>query len=300
MVKRNPTNQDIAAVLDHIADLLEVQDANPFRIRSYREGANTIRQANRPVAELVSADRLDELKKMPNIGSGLVAVIADYVHSGQSGLLQQLQTEVDPVEAFAQLPGMDQELAQRVVDQLEVSTFQELEQAVYNGTLEQVEGFDPQKIKALRTSLAGMLSGAAQSRVARKQAEAEGRPPPEHPSVALLLEIDAEYRQKAAAGQLKTIAPKRFNPENEAWLPVMSVNRAGWNFTALYSNTAQAHRLGKTQDWVVIYYARSARSGYESQATVVTGSGDLAGRRVVRGREMETMQLYEKHKEKGS
>ncbi len=298
MAKRNPSNEDIAAVLDRIADLLEIQGANPFRIRSYRDGANTVRQADRSVAELVQEDRMDELKKMPNIGGGLSALIGEYVASGQSDLLKRLQTEVDPVQAFSQLPGMDEDLAQRVVDQLDIATYEELERATYNGNLEQVQGFDQHKVKTVQTALAGMLSGAAQNRIERKRAEAEGEKTPDRPSVEALLAVDEEYRKKAEAGSLKQIAPKRFNPDNEAWLPILNTKRDGWDFTALFSNTAQAHKLDKTHDWVVIYYEKG---GLESQATVVTGSGgELEGKRVVRGREMETKQHYQSKQKEGS
>ena len=93
------------------------------------------------------------------------------------------------------------------------------------------------------------------------------------------------YR-KAAAASLRTIAPKRFNPSGEAWLPVLHAQRGEWHFTALYSNTARAHELGRTRDWVVIYYYDGDH--VEGQCTVVTESrGALAGKRVVRGREEE-------------
>jgi len=93
------------------------------------------------------------------------------------------------------------------------------------------------------------------------------------------------YR-KAADGSLRTIAPKRFNPSGEAWLPVPHAQRGEWHFTALYSNTARAHELGRTRDWVVIYYYDGDH--VEGQCTVVTESrGALAGKRVVRGREEE-------------
>ncbi len=298
MSKHNPSNEDIAAMLDRIADLLEIEGANPFRIRSYRDGANTVRQADRSVADLLNQDRLDELKQMPNIGSGLAGLIGEYVANGQSDLLQRLETEVDPVGAFAQLPGMDTELAQRVVDQLDIATYEELERATYNGNLEQVDGFDQQKIKTLQTALAGMLSGAAQNRIERKQAQAKGEQTPDRPKVETLLAVDAEYRKKAEAGSLKQIAPKRFNPDNEAWLPILNTRQDGWDFTALYSNTAQAHKLNKTHDWVVIYYEKG---GLESQATVLTGGGGaLEGRRVVRGREMETKQYYQSRQKEES
>jgi hypothetical protein len=109
--------------------------------------------------------------------------------------------------------------------------------------------------------------------------------------VALLLEIDQGYRSAAGAGRLPTIAPRRFNPHGESWLPVQHLTRDGWHFTALYSNTARAHELGRTRDWVVIFCYDHAH--VEQQCTVVTEhAGDLAGRRVVRGRESECREYY--------
>lgn len=106
------------------------------------------------------------------------------------------------------------------------------------------------------------------------------------PPVALLLDADALYRARAAAGELRRIAPKRFNPTGEAWLPIMHARRGDWHLTVLYSNTAQAHDLGRTRDWVVIYFHKADEP--EGRCTVVTErQGPLAGKRVVRGREDE-------------
>jgi hypothetical protein len=114
---------------------------------------------------------------------------------------------------------------------------------------------------------------------------------PKAPSAQLILGIDAEYRKKAAANQLKKIAPKKFNPEGKAWLPIMSTEREGWRFTTLFSNTQRAHDLGKTNDWVVVYYDDG--SG-ERKCTVVTEfKGELNGKRVIRGREKECSEYYE-------
>jgi putative hydrolase len=95
-------------------------------------------------------------------------------------------------------------------------------------------------------------------------------------------------RDKAAADRLPKIAPKRFNPRGEAWLPVLHANRGGWHFTALYSNTPRAHELHKTHDWVVIYFYDDQHA--ERQHTVVTETrGSLEGLRVVRGREADCL-----------
>lgn len=100
-----------------------------------------------------------------------------------------------------------------------------------------------------------------------------------------ILDVDREYREKAAAGRLVTIAPRRFNPSRVAWLPILHTERGPRHYTALFSNTARAHAQGKTNDWVVIY-CDDAQG--ERQCTVITSErGRLEGRRIVRGREDE-------------
>jgi putative hydrolase len=106
------------------------------------------------------------------------------------------------------------------------------------------------------------------------------------PGVELLLDIDREYREKARAGALPMIAPRRFNPEGKAWLPVLHRRDGPWHFTALFSNTERAHVMHRVYDWVVIYFE-------EGQYTVVTERrGSLTGKRVVRGREPECARYY--------
>ena len=76
----------------------------------------------------------------------------------------------------------------------------------------------------------------------------------------------------------------------------MHVTKQGWHFTALFSNTARAHQLNRTQDWVVIYFYDDQH--HESQHTVVTEThGGLTGQRVVCGRETECREYYASVKE---
>lgn len=289
-----PTNKQIADMLDHIADLLDDdQETNPFRIRAYREGAATVRNHDQPVAAFVRNNKFDELTDLPNIGEGIAAVIGEYVSSGQSSLLNDLEAKVSPERVLNKVPGIGEELAERLVKELHIKNLPDLEQAAHDGRLEAMEGFGPRRVEGVRTALAGMLSRAAQSRQRERTASTNGKKskPTDLPSVELVLEIDAMYRQQAKADKLHKIAPRRFNPKNEAWLPVLNIEREGWSFTVLFSNTAKAHELKKTDDWVVIYYKRD---GKERQNTVVTEtSGPLEGQRVVRGRKAETQQYYE-------
>ena len=114
------------------------------------------------------------------------------------------------------------------------------------------------------------------------------------PSVEVLLGIDQEYRDKAKAGVLRLIAPRRMNPEGKAWLPVLHTRYGPWHFTALFSNTERAREMHRTRDWVVIYFSDDDGSE-DGQATVVTERrGALTGMRVVRGREPECARHYRK------
>lgn len=288
MVDQKPTNDQIADVLDQIADLLETQGANRFRVQAYRNGAHTVRTSSDSIAETVREGGEEALRELPNIGEGIARVIASYARTGRSDVLERLKGGVAPEALFTQVPGIGEELAQRIAEELDVSTLEELEQAAHDGRLEELEGFGPKRVRNIRVSLAGMLSTAAQRRRRRAGEEEEAG---EQPSIEMLLDVDEEYRRKAEAGRLRKIAPKRFNPEGEAWLPILHTEQNGWAFTALYSNTKRAHELDKTDDWVVLYYEQD---GEEDQATVVTETrGPLEGKRVVRGREAECREYYE-------
>ncbi len=291
-MSKGQTNADIAQVLERIAELLEYENANPFRVRAYREGAQSIRNTDHAVADYIKHDQTDKLDALPNIGSGITAVVGEYVTSGKSALLEELESKASPEAVLARVPGIGKELASRIVDQLHIKTLPELEQAAHNGELASVEGFGAKRVEGIKTSLAGMLSQTSRT----NQRERIGDTPKptsvsdDRPSVSLLLDIDADYRKGAEDDKLQKIAPKRFNPKNEAWLPILHAKRDGWEFTALFSNTAQAHKLEKTDDWVVIYYKRGDT---ERQHTVVTETkGPLKGKRVVRGRDAENRTYY--------
>ncbi len=283
-------NAEIARLLERIADLLEQQEANPFRVRAYREAAERVRETDGSLADLVREGDGDKLQELEGIGTGLAGVITEIVHQGRSSMLERLQAEVKPERVFEQIPGIGEALAESIVEHLEVTTLASLEQAAHDGRLAEVPGFGEERVRNVQVSLAGLLSGAAQRRARRVETN-EAADPPE-PDVGLLLEIDHQYREQAEAGRLRKIAPKRFNPQGNAWLPIMELEREGWQFTVLYSNTARAHELDKTDDWVVIYYRRN---GEENQVTVVTETrGPLEGLRVVRGRETACRRYYDK------
>ena len=292
-----PTNEEIAEVLDRVADLLEAQEANPFRVRAYRRAARVVAGYDRSISEVAVSKEGDKLEDLPNIGESIAGSIREFVHTRRLGLLDRREGQVSPEDLFTTLPGIGDELARRIHEELHVDTLEELELAAHDGRLGKVPGMGRRRIRALQDSLGALLSQSGRRRARRirhlqERREETGKPEaPAAPALETLLAVDAEYREKAEAGRLRTIAPRRFNPERKAWLPVYHTEREGWHFTARYSNTARAHSLGRTRDWVVIY---QERDGLEDQCTVVTEhQGPLAGRRVVRGRERECREHYQ-------
>lgn len=281
---RKPSNKQLADLLVEIADLLEAQDKNPARIDAYRRGADTIRNHDASIADMIQEERFNDITAIPTIGGGIASVLTEYVVDGRSKLRDDLQADASPVDLFAGVTGINQEAAQHIHDQLHIDSLEELYDSTNDGRLETVDGFGEKKVQQVRDALAKMLDWAS-----RANRGAEGGKD-DRPPVELLLDLDEEYRRRADEGDLIMVSPRRFNPNNEPWLPIMKTERDGWNFSILFSNTEQAHRLGRTRDWVVIYHERN---GHEKQHTVVTEfQGPLQGKRVVRGRDKENREHY--------
>ena len=283
-------NALVADMLREMAALLEAQGDNPFRVGAYRNAAATVAAWPRGVREVFERDGLAGLDALPTVGAGIAAAIAEIVQTGRWSRLDRLRGGAGVEAVFRTIPGVGPQLAQRLHDELEVDTLEGLEVAARDGRLERLPHLGPRRAAAIRAALGSMLDRARALRRPRGAAAAPGDRGPaaghDEPGVGSLLAVDAEYRAGAEADRLPKIAPRRFNPDGRAWLPVLHTRRGDWHFTALYSNTARAHELGRVRDWVVIY--AEDRDHHERQYTVVTPqSGPLAGRRVVRGREAE-------------
>ena len=279
-----PTNDAIASALDTLADRLAERDANPHRVQAYRTAADTVRRTGRALADVFEAEGIAGLQALPGIGERLASRIAGFIETGRLELLERLRDGFTPA-FFRRVPGIGPELARRIHAELGIETLEALELAAHDGRLEGLDGFGGRRVQALRDQLRAMLDRQGRRR-ARRQRRPDVAPP-----VAMLLSVDREYRHRSAQGELRRIAPRRFNPSGEAWLPVLETHRQTWRFAALFSNTARAHELGRTDDWVVIHADTESLS---RQYTVVTETrGDLRGKRVVRGREAECRAFYE-------
>jgi hypothetical protein len=270
-------NRDIANRLEEAAWLLRDQGADPYRVNAYLRAAATVRRWPVPLVQVFHQRGLDGLEELPGVGPSIARAIRELITRGRLPMLDRLRGAADPVVVLASVPGIGRRYAARLHDDLGISTLEDLEAAAHDGRLSTIAGFGPKRIAGIKDSLAYRLG-----RVRRPPALPGGAPP-----AAELLDVDREYREKAAAGGLPLIAPRRFNPTGEAWLPVLHTRRGRRRYTALYSNTARAHQAGKTRDWVVLYVEDGG--DHEHQYTVVTAArGAQRGQRVVAGRERES------------
>jgi hypothetical protein len=276
-------NREIAKKLQDYAEYLEAREANIYRIRAYRRAAETVLGLNQPLTALVAAEGRPGLEALPGIGSRLSYTLEELVRTGEFRTQNREGGDIDPEQVFGSLPGVGHYLARLIHDKLGIKTLEELEVAAHDGRLSQL-GIGPKRLRGIRDALAGRLNRN------RYRLSVHGEP-----SVAELLRIDQEYRERAKSMELPIITPRRFNPDQEPWLPLYQTQRGGWRYRALYSNTALAHRLGQTQDWVVVYFDDGVTSG---QRTIVTEvRGKLIGQRVARGREEDCEQYYQEHSE---
>ena len=275
-----PENGTIAAYLRDMAHLLEQQDADSFRVSAYRHAAQSVDGLGVPLAGILRDSGMPGLVALPHIGKRIGAAIAEMVTTGRWLQLERLTGLLDPETLFQTVPVIGPRLARAIHDTLQIDTLEALEIAAHDGRFETVSGIGPRRADAIRSALSERLG-----RRLRSARSVDG------PSIADVLDVDAEYRRKAAAGSLPLIAPRRFNPSGEAWLPILHTNRAEWSVTALFSNTRNAHAVGKTRDWVILVFQKDDEP--EISCTVVTEThGPAEGRRVVRGRELDTITHY--------
>ncbi len=153
-------NADIAAIFEEIADLLEIQGANPFRIRAYRNAARILGDLPQEARMLV--ERGDDLTRLPGIGDDLAAKIHEIVTTGHCSLLERLRRELPPaVTELLQIPGLGPKRVKALYHDLEVQTVEQLYRAAHDGRIRALPGFGE---KTEQNILQAVEAHASQSR----------------------------------------------------------------------------------------------------------------------------------------
>ncbi|MGE5245081.1 MAG: DNA polymerase/3'-5' exonuclease PolX [Betaproteobacteria bacterium] len=135
-------NLAIAHVLEEIADLLEIRNDNPFKIRAYRNGAEIAANHPHDLANLGP----DQLREIPGIGKDLAARIREIAETGDAAFHQELVAEFPPtILDLLHLQGVGPKTVARLYRELDVRTVDDLEQAARDGRIRAMRGMGPKK-----------------------------------------------------------------------------------------------------------------------------------------------------------
>lgn len=141
-------NENIANIFDEIANILEIEEANPFRIRAYRNAAREIQNLGRELNTLVAQG--EDLTRLPAIGKDLAAKITEIVATGQCQALEKLRRELPPgVTDLLQIPGLGPRRVHALYHELDIHTPEQLLRAARDGRLEELHGFGPKTAETI-------------------------------------------------------------------------------------------------------------------------------------------------------
>ncbi|MGE5540508.1 MAG: DNA polymerase/3'-5' exonuclease PolX [Gemmatimonas sp.] len=133
-------NPDIAQAFDDIADLLELQGANPFRVRAYRNAARVVRSLGTEISVMLA--RGDDLAELPGIGVDLAAKIKVLADTGRLPMLDKLRKGSPPIALeLLKLPGLGPRRVRTLCDELDIHNIEQLHRAVLDGRVRELEGF---------------------------------------------------------------------------------------------------------------------------------------------------------------
>ncbi|HKD86954.1 MAG TPA: DNA polymerase/3'-5' exonuclease PolX [Streptosporangiaceae bacterium] len=131
-------NDTAAALLDEYADLMVMTGGDPFRARNYGKAARAIAAHSQEVSELSAP----ELLRIPGVGKSIAAKVAEIVATGTFAELEELRADIpDGVRQLTQIPALGPRRALQLYQELQVSTPEQLKEAITAGRLNDLKGF---------------------------------------------------------------------------------------------------------------------------------------------------------------
>ncbi|WP_136417532.1 DNA polymerase/3'-5' exonuclease PolX [Herbaspirillum sp. ST 5-3] len=157
-------NADVAAVFQQIADLLEIEGNNPFRIRAYRNAARMLSTLAPSVQTMVEENR--DLKELPGIGPDLAGKIIEIVATGTCALREQLRQELPPaIHELLSVPGLGPKRVKTLYDERNIQTLDQLARAARAGEISTIPGFGKRAEQRILESVQAKLSKARRFRI---------------------------------------------------------------------------------------------------------------------------------------
>ena len=200
-------NKTIADIFTEIADILEIQGENPFRVRSYRNAARTIVDMSRSLESLVKAG--EDLEEIPGIGKSMSEKIQEILSTGKCHTLEELRSRVPPgLTELLKLEGLGPKKVKALYDELSVDSVDRLEKAAQAGRLRNLPGMglktEEKVLKSIEHYRAGM--GRFKLSVGFQYAEALLRHLKGVPGVKRLDPAGSFRRRRETIGDLDILA----------------------------------------------------------------------------------------------
>lgn len=145
-------NLDVARTLTTLADLMEIQGANAFKIRAYRNAVNTVNSLSRPLTAMVEAG--EDLTELPGIGKSVATDITELLTTGAVARLESLSEEFPTtLVELMRLDGVGPKKARKLFDELDVETVDDLERELEAGRVETLDGFGKKSADKVRRAI---------------------------------------------------------------------------------------------------------------------------------------------------
>jgi DNA polymerase (family X) len=165
-------NHDIAAIFEQVADLLEIEDANPFRVRAYRNAARTVDSLSQSLADLV--DRGEDLSALSGIGKDLAGKIKEIVATGSLKLLAELEARTPPELAeMMKIAGLGAKRVHLLHEKLGIKTAQDLKEAALAGKIKGIKGFGDKIEQQIKEGLGGITTEEKRFKLSRVEPVAQ-------------------------------------------------------------------------------------------------------------------------------
>ena len=167
------SNVDVARIFEELADLLELDGANPFRVRAYRNAARTVEALSTDVAAIVERDPA-ELQKLDGIGKDLADKLVVIVRTDKLPQLEEMKAKIPAgVVQMLRIPGLGPKKVAALFKELKIETLDALKVAAEQGQIAALKGFGKKTEQSILEGLAVVAEAGQRVRLAEAKAEAD-------------------------------------------------------------------------------------------------------------------------------
>ncbi|HLI75774.1 MAG TPA: DNA polymerase/3'-5' exonuclease PolX [Acidobacteriaceae bacterium] len=272
-------NPEVAQVFEEVADLLDIQDENPFRVRAYRNAARTIRDLAAPLAQL-SPEKLEDLN---GIGKDLARKITTILETGDLPLRQELRKQVPAgLRDLIAVPGLGPKRAQTLHQRLKIGSLDDLRQAAEKHRIRKLRGFGAKTEEKIVQALEGREETGRRVLLAEAKVFADA--------------VVSHLRQAPGVGQVEVAGSFRRHKETVGDLDLLATcRRVGpvMDRLADYEAVAEVLARGKTKMSVRL------RNGLQMDLRVVPEASYGAALQYFTGSKEHSIQLRRRALERG-